>query len=866
MKRIIFVLLFFPFLAFSQTNYLGFASNDQSNSFGTIIQITDDVPQTKYTFTDNGAPPHDNIVEIGGKYYGVTDEDGFLGEGSLYEYDPVSENFQILHFFEAVGTTDTNYITELCTDSVSIYALQQQFFTGTSIVRYDINSQTITPLVSLASIGVSEVIDLIYTSNGKLYGLSRPTAQTNILFSYDIATATLAIEHTFATATGDWCHSLMEHSNGNIYGATTYGGTNDEGVIFEFNTTTNTYSVLYDLSASEKADNLTEGGNNMLYGYVYPLTGGGARIYEFDLTTVAFNNVYSFPSNVQPIGNEASFRGFEPLLFDAGKLYGVSLLQSNSDEQLFFKYDIANSTIDLTLNGLDDGVIRTSLFKTSDNRIVYGNQIYQGNGNLMEYDTTTQSTSALNRTDFGTDGKTPNAMIKASDGTIYGVCGTDIGSNYEDRFFSFDPDTDAYSVLIDFATIETFSYGNDPVSLIETTNGLIYIYTRFGGFASGQGTLIEYDPSDGSHSLAHFFGTLSDGSTIGERIRLFEKDNIIYGIKRWAGNGVLYRGTIFSYNTLTHTYNALYESDDLVNTVASFFSSDGIMYGVTSSGGTNNEGFVFSFDTQTSQFTIIEHLTQSGQAGLVEVPSGDIYGTLENSHGTDGSIFKIDGATGVFSILYQFDHAVNQTGRNPTELYTVNNNLYIESQTVFPSIGIPISSYLTEYKLDSDIVTLIFDSNGSGNNPNGISSAIAYNRLSIMNDGRLLVPSYTGTSSPYSLVSFEQGNTAMNVAFNFDGNTELAFNIIDLSDDSLSTETFKENLNVSVFPNPTQDFLQISSPSAISTIEIYSFQGQKLVSYSNQEKIDVRNLSNGLYFLKVKDVFGKLQTVKFIKQ
>jgi hypothetical protein len=87
------------------------------------------------------------------------------------------------------------------------------------------------------------------------------------------------------------------------------------------------------------------------------------------------------------------------------------------------------------------------------------------------------------------------------------------------------------------------------------------------------------------------------------------------------------------------------------------------------------------------------------------------------------------------------------------------------------------------------------------------------------------------------------------------------------SDIPLSIESQEEiTVHIRVYPNPISNFLQIISPSAITSVEIYSFQGQKLASYTNQKKIDVRDLSNGLYFLKVKDEFGRLQTVKFIKK
>ncbi|WP_027879249.1 choice-of-anchor tandem repeat GloVer-containing protein [Mesoflavibacter zeaxanthinifaciens] len=857
MKKILLILLL-PLIGFTQTNYLAFSDNNDANSFGSIITINDDVPQTGYTFTDNGALalPSDNLLEINGKIYGITTEYSVLGKGALYEYDYSNGTSSILYYFEPL-----DYISNLCTDGTKIYGTQTQFFTGTSIIEFDINTQTITPLVSLSSIGVSEVKDLIFTTNNKIYGVSRPDTGTNVMFSYDLTSNSLTNEFTFNSNDGHWCHSIMEHSNGNIYGATTYGGTNDEGVIFEFNTTNNTYSKLYDLTTTNKADNLVEGNSNQLYGYTNPITGGGARIYQFDLNTNSFNNIYSFPANIQPKGNAAWFRDFNPLFFSNDKLLGVSLLL-NSNEQVFFEYDVVTNTASNILNGLDDGIITTSIIKTIDNRIVYGNRIHQGNGNLIEYDINSQTTSELLGTNFGTDGKTPNKMIKSSTGIIYGVTADNFTTTYDDKLFSFDPNTNQYNVLLDFATEPTFIYGNNPINLIETTDGLIYIYTSFGALASQQGSLIEYDPSTGNHQLAHEFSDLYDGNTIGEYVELFEKDNIIYGIKRWGGNSVLYKGTIFSYNTVTHTYSVLYESDDLASTGASLLTSQGIIYGVTSTGGTNGNGYVFSYDIQTNQFLVIENITNASISDFVEVTSGDVYGVLQNSHGVDGSVFKIDGITGLFSVYYQFDNAVNGTGQNPTAIYAANDNLYVESQTVFQSDGKAFSYYLTEFNINTNNVSLLYDGN-TFNNPNGTNSRIWHKNISIMNDDRLLAPTFTGT--PLSLVSYNQGDTAMSIAYNFNSDIETTFNIIDLNDAPLSTEEFESDVNISIYPNPTTDFINIKSKSEINKVEIYNLQGQKVISFQNHDLIDVKVLSEGIYFLKVIDKSMIINTLKFIK-
>jgi len=70
----------------------------------------------------------------------------------------------------------------------------------------------------------------------------------------------------------------------------------------------------------------------------------------------------------------------------------------------------------------------------------------------------------------------------------------------------------------------------------------------------------------------------------------------------------------------------------------------------------------------------------------------------------------------------------------------------------------------------------------------------------------------------------------------------------------LGVAEFEEVTNqITVFPNPVKDFLNIkvSGSLDIKNIEIYNMLGSRIKSYSNTfESLDVRGLSNGMYFLR----------------
>ncbi len=84
---------------------------------------------------------------------------------------------------------------------------------------------------------------------------------------------------------------------------------------------------------------------------------------------------------------------------------------------------------------------------------------------------------------------------------------------------------------------------------------------------------------------------------------------------------------------------------------------------------------------------------------------------------------------------------------------------------------------------------------------------------------------------------------------------------------SLSTENevFVEN-RISLFPNPTSDFLNIESKSIIDSISVSDINGRNVAAnLFDSNKVDVQNLQSGIYFLQIVSN-SKVNTIKFIKE
>ena len=72
---------------------------------------------------------------------------------------------------------------------------------------------------------------------------------------------------------------------------------------------------------------------------------------------------------------------------------------------------------------------------------------------------------------------------------------------------------------------------------------------------------------------------------------------------------------------------------------------------------------------------------------------------------------------------------------------------------------------------------------------------------------------------------------------------------------------------ITVFPNPVLDWLQINTEQNIDKIEVFDQAGVKMTGISNPDKsniLSVSGLSRGIYLLRVQ-VGEKVMTGKFVK-
>ncbi|QQQ28568.1 T9SS-dependent choice-of-anchor J family protein [Chryseobacterium indoltheticum] len=136
---------------------------------------------------------------------------------------------------------------------------------------------------------------------------------------------------------------------------------------------------------------------------------------------------------------------------------------------------------------------------------------------------------------------------------------------------------------------------------------------------------------------------------------------------------------------------------------------------------------------------------------------------------------------------------------------------------------------------------------------------------------------YPKTWTLYSFTITGVGNTPVPVKFGFryfvtNGGTTGA------NSDIIGIDTFsvdRSNLGVndvqatksllSIYPNPTTDFLNIKTEKSIGNVSVFDISGKNVNVKSDGDKIDVRSLPAGTYLINIETKDG-VSTEKFIKK
>lgn len=97
-------------------------------------------------------------------------------------------------------------------------------------------------------------------------------------------------------------------------------------------------------------------------------------------------------------------------------------------------------------------------------------------------------------------------------------------------------------------------------------------------------------------------------------------------------------------------------------------------------------------------------------------------------------------------------------------------------------------------------------------------------------------------------------------------NTNVDMGAYEFSSVTLGLNDFQNNKNnISLYPNPTTTVLNIKMDKILKQASIYSVLGQEVLK-TQHKTINIDNLKNGIYLIKIEDENGVVSTKRFVKQ
>ena len=497
------------------------------------------------------------------------------------------------------------------------------------------------------------------------------------------AEATVSLLHTFGPLAPDgafpWA-TLVKGADGNFYGTTIAGGQFGSGNIFQV-TPSGALTVLYAFSNGVDGGYpraaLVVGSDGNFYGTAaYGGSNGVGTVFQMT-TNGVFTPLYSFrTNNIDGQHPEAAL-----VEGNDGSFYGTTSSGGTNGRGTVFKVTTGGALTTLHSCG-NDGYEPTAPLILGPDGNFYGTTAYGGTrGSGAVFSMTPQGVwTNLHSFTYGTDGALPwGPLVLGTDGNFYGT--TFNGGTYGyGTVFSMTPD----GALTPLYSFSNGSDGGQPyAALIQGDNGNFYGTTHGSSNlilgTNSIGTVFEITPwgylttlysftngIDGANPTAglvlgndgKFYGAAEAGGLIGWGGPIGQYGRILAGTLGW--------GTLFSI-TQDGGFTPLFAfsgRDVGANPGAALIqATNGLFYGVTERGGTNDDGTVFQMSPDGTVTTLYSF--RAGNDGAVPIAAltqgndGNLYGTTyEGGPSGSGAIFKIT-PSGSLTPLHTFTNGTD---------------------------------------------------------------------------------------------------------------------------------------------------------------------------------------------------------------
>lgn len=340
-----------------------------------------------------------------------------------------------------------------------------------------------------------------------------------------------------------------------------------------------------------------------------------------------------------------------------------------------------------------DGAVPNAGLVLSGN-VLFGAAEYGGSSNcgtIFRINTDGSAFTNLYNFTNGTDGKTPAATLLLSGNLLFGT--TEYGgTSTNGTIFRINTDGTGFSSLHSFppAPKSTNSDGANPYAALILTNGMLYGTTVNGG-RFGSGSVFAIGTNGLNFTNLHSFATLvnytnNEGAWPYGSLVL-AGTNVLYGTTYGGGTG---EGTFFRVGTTGGTtftnLHTFMGGTDGNGPVGGLLLVSNTIYGTTYSGGYNNQGMIFSTDTNGTAINTVYYFSGQDGAypeGTITLVGNTLYGTTSSGGlATNGVVFAVNLDGTGFQSLYSFSShdPVNDTN---TDGFWPYSGVMVSSNVVY---------------------------------------------------------------------------------------------------------------------------------------------------------------------------------------
>lgn len=594
------------------------------------------------------------------------------GADTLFRVKPDGSGYTVLHQFNAAAGEGVAANGLVMGPDQLIYGTTQAGGANNAgtVFRIDQNGNNFSVLHSFSQTGgdgLTPWSPAVFGADGMLYGTTYRGGAGNYGTVYSLKPDGTGYKVLYSLnasgSEGEYCAGgVVLASDGKLYG-TTYQAGGAEGTVFQLNTDGTGFRVIRAFSGADGAfftTSLIEGSDGYLYGRDDHEGANGTGVaFRLKKDGTSYQVLYSFSS---PPPNPLSYNHTPGLIEVAGgALYFVDPIGGASEGSLLLKVDLATTAV----TALSD--FGAALPQAAPNSLCLGTNglLYGTTGGATLFSVRPDGTGLKNLYTFrgGASPASPVAQTAGRDGKIYGV--TSAGSSRSGMVYKIEADGTNFSVIASCPAL--------PVGIVQGADNLLYIVTSGGGSAS-RGSIFRVAPDGTGQAVVHdFVISASDGQTPAAGL-IVARDGAMYGATTQGGagsGGTVYRlGTDGTF-TLLHSFGLVSGVADGPQSLLTE-DSNGNICGVTISGdvfrlskdGANYSvvGNVASLGSKANCLIqgpdggLYGIVTVYGQNGSIQAPTGLLFRLATDGSGSrqttplptpgvDGSLLKLGDGT-----------------------------------------------------------------------------------------------------------------------------------------------------------------------------------------------------------------------------